>query len=128
MAAGVTALAVLLVRRHGWKPAALIPLVLLVAAVAPVATSVATRVPSIAGGKDRTSRIRFGLWKGAVRLAAAHPILGCGVGSFRAQFPPYREADERQLSHEGVGVRYVEAEDPHNSYLAILSESGPVGV
>jgi len=63
-----------------------------------------------------------------MRLAAANPILGCGVGSFRAQFPPYRDAEERRLSHEGAGVKYVEAEDPHNTYLAVLSESGFVAL
>ena len=128
LGAGATAFALLLVRRHGWKPVALVPLVLLALAVVPVGKRVATRVSDIARGEDRTSRVRLGLWKGALSLAAAHPILGCGTGNFRMEFPPHRDADERKLSHEGKGVYYVEAEDAHNSYLQVLAESGPVAL
>jgi O-antigen ligase len=128
LGAGVAAFVILMLRRHGWKPVALIPLAILVAAAAPSAKRVTTRISDIAHGKDRTANVRLGLWKGTLRLAAAHPVLGCGTGNFRMEFPPYRDADERKLSHEGRGVSYVEAEDPHNSYLAVLSESGPVAL
>jgi hypothetical protein len=43
-------------------------------------------------------------------------------------FPPYRDEAERKLSHEGRGVSYVEAEDPHNTYLQVLAESGPIAL
>lgn len=128
LAAGVVAFALLLVRRHGMKPASFFPLLVLVLALVPVAGRVTDRVASIARGEDRTSRVRLGLWKGTLRLAADYPVFGCGVGNFRAAFPPYRDAGERRLSHEGLGIEYVEANDPHNSYLAILAESGPVAL
>lgn len=128
LGAGCVAFAALLVLRHGWKPVAVVPLIILVAAIAPAAPRVAKRVSDIARGEDRTANVRGGLWKGTVRLAAAHPILGCGTGNFRMEFTPYRDAEERKLSHEGKGLGYVEAEDPHNTYLAVLAESGPVAL
>jgi tetratricopeptide (TPR) repeat protein len=124
LGAGCAAFAALLVLRHGWKPVVAIPFVILVAALAPAAK----RVSDVARGEDRTGNVRLGLWKGTAKLAAAHPILGCGTGNFRMEFTPYRDAAERKLSHEGRGLGYVEAEDPHNSYLAVLAESGPVAL
>ena len=128
LGAGVVAFAWMLVRRHGWKPAVVFPLLVLALAIVPVFGRVSSRIANIARGEDRTARVRAGLWKGTLRLASAHPLVGCGAGNFRAAFPPYRDADERRLSHEGIGIAYVEAEDPHNSYLALLAESGPIAL
>lgn len=128
LCAGVAAFAFLLVRRHGLKPTALFPLLILALAFVPVAGRVTGRITDIARGEDRTASVRLGLWKGTLRLAAAHPILGCGTGNFRYEFPPYRDPGERRLTHEGRETSYVEAEDPHNSYLALLSESGPIAL
>ncbi len=128
LAAGSAMFAALLVRGRGWKPVALLPLLLVAAAIAPRAAHVAHRASDIAAGEDRTGRIRLGLWKGTLRLVAAHPVLGCGTGNFRMEFPPFRDAAERKLNHEGRGIAYVEAEDPHNSYLLLLAESGPIAL
>jgi O-antigen ligase len=128
LGAGVAAFALLLVRRHGLKPAVLFPLVILALAFVPVAGRVTGRIANIAKGEDRTASVRLGLWKGTLRLTAAHPILGCGTGNFRYEFPPYRAPEERRISHEGQETSYVEADDPHNSYLALLSESGPLAL
>ena len=128
LAAGVVVFAALLVRRWGWRPVVIFPLVILAAAIVPTWSRLSARLSAISKGEDRTSRIRQGLWKGAARLAGAHPILGCGAGGFSAAFPPFRDADERRLSQESDPLNYFEAEDPHNSYLAILAESGPVAL
>ena len=92
LGAGAVAFAVFLVRRHGWKPVAVIPFLILAAAIVPVASRLSARIGEVVRGEDRTSRIRLGLWKGTLRLSAAHPVFGCGAGSFRAEFPPFRDA------------------------------------
>jgi len=127
LAAGVLAVTALRWRRGAFSPVAGLSLLALVAAVGIAgAGRIGERAAAIARGEDPTSRVRLGLWKGTLRLAAAHPVLGCGAGNFSMAFPPYRDADERILSHRDRGIRYVEAENPHSTPLEVLAEAGPV--
>ena len=128
LAAGMIALTVLLARRYGWKPVALIPLALIVAGLVPAYGRTRDRVAAIARGEDRTAQVRLGLWRGTARLAAAHPVLGCGTGNFQMEFPPFRDPEERKLTQLDNKVGYTEAADPHNTYLTVLAESGPVAL
>jgi O-antigen ligase len=128
LAAGMVALTVLFARRYGWKPVALIPLALIVAGVIPAFGRTRDRVAAIARGEDRTAQVRLGLWRGTVKLAAAHPIVGCGTGNFQMEYPPYRDPGERRLTQLDNKVGYTEAADPHNTYLSALAESGPVAL
>ncbi|HKS15794.1 MAG TPA: O-antigen ligase family protein, partial [Planctomycetota bacterium] len=126
--AGAVLLAILALRGSRSRTAVALIAVLAAVAFAPFAERSLARAGDIARGQDKTSQVRLGLWKGTLRLAAAHPVLGCGAGNFRMAFPPFRDAVERRLSHEGRGVSYVEAEDPHNTWLKVLSESGPIAL
>lgn len=125
---GVAVVFAINIRRAGARPVALLPILVLAAAVLPSVVRVGERGAAVAQGGDRTSQIRLGLWKGTVRLAAAHPFLGCGTGNFRMAFPPYRDDAERKMTHEGRGLSYVEAEDPHSTYLKVWAESGPIAL
>jgi O-antigen ligase len=116
-------------RRGGFSPAAAFALVALAAAVGVAGgAKIGERAAAIARGEDYTSQVRLGLWKGTLRLAAAHPVLGCGVGNFRMAFPPHRDAGERILSHRDRAIKYIEAEDPHSTPLKALAEAGPVAL
>ncbi|MBI2901166.1 MAG: tetratricopeptide repeat protein [Planctomycetes bacterium] len=78
--------------------------------------------------RTETARVRIGLWKGAFRLFLANPIVGCGIGNFSAQFPPYRDAEEFRISNPTPGRGYVEAENPHSTWVQTLAETGVPGL
>ncbi len=62
---------------------------------------------------------RLVLWQGALRLVAAHPLLGVGIGNFAAQYPHYMLPEawrEPNLLH------------PHNLLLEFWSALGIMGV
>lgn len=79
-------------------------------------------------GRSETVRIRWGLWKGSLGLFLGHPIVGCGIGNFHAQFPPYRTAEEFRLSNPKPGEVFVEAESAHSTWLQLLAETGVPGL
>lgn len=71
---------------------------------------------------NTSSGIRLGLWRRAVQITAAHPLLGAGVGSWsteynrleRAQFPGHKNID-------GNG-------NPHQEYLQWALQLGIAGL
>lgn len=72
-----------------------------------------------------TVTVRTGLWKGTVRMALDHPVLGAGIGNFGTEFPPYRTAEEFRISNRNVGLTsFVEAESAHSTWLQIAAETG----
>ncbi|MBI2932048.1 MAG: O-antigen ligase family protein [Planctomycetes bacterium] len=110
--------------RHGprWAVAACaLPAVLAAALNLP-------RVRQIVDPRDETARVRFGLWKGTLRLARDHPVAGCGTGNFRFEFPPYRDAEEFEISSRSTPEAFIEAREPHSTPLLVLAETGPVGL
>jgi O-antigen ligase len=60
---------------------------------------------------------RVRLWRTALRIWAAHPILGAGPGSFKSQFPNFK-----------VPGTYMATGHPHNDILNILVQSGIIGL
>jgi len=65
---------------------------------------------------------RIPLWTSAVRIAAAHPILGVGPDSFRLGWYPVRE-----ISHLAGGAGLV-ITDPHSVPLLIVATMGILGL
>jgi tetratricopeptide (TPR) repeat protein len=121
LVAGLLAIGALLAaqRRWTWLAPCAALLALAVALNAP-------RVKAIADVGDDTARVRLGLWKGTLHMAAAHPIVGCGAGNFRFAFPPYRDEGEFAISNRGASA-FPEAREPHSTPLAVLAQTGPVG-
>lgn len=60
----------------------------------------------------KRAAIRQGTW----RLFLDHPLLGTGLGTFQAVFPPYDSV------YDGKIVNHA-----HNDYLEVLAETGMVG-
>jgi putative inorganic carbon (hco3(-)) transporter len=56
-------------------------------ALLPVART--ARFASLAQPGSGTAFLRLVLWKGALRMIAAHPLIGVGIGNFAAQYPRY---------------------------------------
>jgi tetratricopeptide (TPR) repeat protein len=65
---------------------------------------------------DQTGEGRWPIWKDTLRLIAAYPLFGCGMGGYFAGFLRYQTT--------GLANAWPEA---HNDYLQLLSELGAVG-
>jgi tetratricopeptide (TPR) repeat protein len=59
---------------------------------------------------DNSTAFRAWTWKGAVRMAAANPLLGTGIGIWSDQYPRYASTGFTRLAH--------------NSYLQVADECG----
>ena len=64
------------------------------------------------------------IWRDALALWRAHPLLGCGLGRFHIEFPDFASAALKARWPEGkVIVNFA-----HNEYLQTLVETGPLGL
>jgi O-antigen ligase len=63
-----------------------------------------------------TSDVRAHFWKEAISLAAAHPIFGCGLGTYGSAIQQFRNSAPLGL------VQFA-----HNDYLQIVAEMGGLG-
>lgn len=61
-------------------------------------------------------------WKSPVRRAL-HPIIGTGVGSFKAVYPAYRRPEVIQLE----GRSNTESDHPENEFIEVLYDEGIIG-
>ncbi len=64
--------------------------------------------------------LRIVMWRNALRMIEAHPILGVGTGGFLEGYRP--------LVRGVAGWRGSETDDPHNQYLKIWGEQGLLGI
>ncbi|MCM2304855.1 MAG: O-antigen ligase family protein, partial [Elusimicrobia bacterium] len=64
------------------------------------------------------------IWRDALSLWRAHPLLGCGLGRFHLEFPAFASEALKARWPEGrVIVNFA-----HNEYLQTLAETGPLGL
>jgi tetratricopeptide (TPR) repeat protein len=87
----------------------------------------AAALPPVPGGHLGGLAVRLALAPGALALWRDHLWLGVGPGQFRAAFPPYRSAEERELSTRAGAGRETEVEHAHDDYLTQLAEAGLLG-
>lgn len=66
---------------------------------------------------EGSSAQRLIMWKGTLRMLAAHPLAGVGAGAWEVQIPRYQEA--------GSEAEY--SDFPHNELLQLVAEYGLVG-
>ena len=84
--------------------------------------AVGLRAESLTLDPADTAASRMFIWRSALRMWRAHPILGTGVGVFNAAYSAYRPA--------GVRATYAVLRIPgsaHNDYIQILAETGLAG-
>ncbi|MDG2148192.1 MAG: O-antigen ligase family protein [Planctomycetota bacterium] len=79
---------------------------------------------AILDGGDLTTNVRLALADSSTDMLAAHPWTGVGLGRFRAEFPPFRDAFEASLP--GLEGASTEARHPHNEFLLVATEGGVV--
>ena len=66
-------------------------------------------------------QVRWAFWEGTLRLIRDHIWSGVGVGNFALAFVPYRS----RFIYRNPGVQ---VEHPHNEYLNLWAELGPLGL
>ena len=118
---GVLALGLTLVgagRRQRLRTRAIVALLLVVAAVMPLAQLGTERlVERFATSPDELHGARVRVWIDTLSLVAAHPIVGCGFGAFAASYPLVRSPEIRTFfSHA------------HNDPLQLVAEGGLFGL
>lgn len=80
--------------------------------------------PTSTGGIE----VRLRVWGRLSALLADFPALGVGPGQFAAEFPPYRDPAEIELSSFGRRLEQEkEVEHAHNDLLNPVAESGLLG-
>jgi O-antigen ligase len=68
---------------------------------------------AIRAGEEASFSTRIKAWQGAIKMIAAHPLTGTGIGTFVWGYPPYRP--------EGLNFKTDLA---HNDYLQAAAEMG----
>ncbi len=71
---------------------------------------------------DASLRQRTALWDKSLKMAADNPLLGVGIGSWKIHIPSYGTGG---LPSETGTVFF---QRPHNDFLWVLTETGPVGL
>ena len=66
--------------------------------------------------EDRSMLGRIEVWKDAATMAADHPFMGSGLGTFRAVYPAYKTIPDQ-----------IAFDHAHNDYVQLLAETGWVG-
>jgi O-antigen ligase len=61
-------------------------------------------------GVEMSNRQRMAVIKGGLRMVAAHPLTGVGMGSFKAELPKYVDIEHSKVAH--------------NTYLELAAELG----
>jgi len=87
----------------------------------PGLTSFGERVASVFDPGSDSLQLRWAFWEGTLRLIRDHIWTGVGVGTFALAFVPYRSP----FIYRNPGVQ---VEHPHNEYLNLWAELGPLGV
>lgn len=113
-ALGVFVFAILALRAGSIRKPQLVramPVVLLALVVlAVLGKPLIARVGSVKA-ESHSLDFRLYTWKGAARMAAAHPLTGTGIGTFDVAYPKYASVGYTTLAH--------------NTYLQIAAEAGP---
>jgi O-antigen ligase len=108
--------------------AALAALVLAVALFAFGPSSLRQRALSIFDTANASNAERLYLWVAGAHMAADHPIVGWGPGSYTPASPPYRAPYAHLVQHPGMPVGFQTDCHAHNLYLMVLIETGLVGL
>ena len=66
---------------------------------------------------------RDAIWLNTLEMVRDHPVLGVGAGASPAAYDPYYLAREAR-----GGLHSKPGRDPHNHYLQLLAELGPLGL
>lgn len=75
---------------------------------------------------DNSAAFRVWTWKGSIKMAAANPLLGTGVGTWPDMYPPYAYTGFTRVAHNGYLQLADECGIP--ALLVLLAALGLLGV
>jgi len=81
-----------------------------------LSTGIETAALEMGSAETHEGARRVDIWRGAWRMARAHPIAGAGLGGFWAEFPQHHDASGAQTPKQA-----------HNDYLELLASGGLIG-
>jgi hypothetical protein len=99
---------------RGWRAAVIVAAVVVLGLV--IAIQFVNPFDLIRSDTSAALQARTPLVQGAVRMIAANPAFGVGVGQFRLRFPEYGPSEAMYTVH------------PHNHLLGVATELGLVGL
>ena len=112
---------------RSWKWIWLVVAAAVVLAILP-SGRVARRLAATGHARDHTALWRLVVWKSAVRMVRARPLLGAGPGEFRRACAAHEDRDAvlPRPAQTKAGLRY--REHAHNLPLQVAAETGLVGL
>ncbi len=87
--------------------------------------SIFNRASSLYEGFQDLSSDRLLMWRTAGEMIKDKPIVGIGIGMYKAKFFEYRDKVLDKIPYFGV---YEKAEQSHNEYLQLWAEMGTIGI
>jgi O-antigen ligase len=105
-------------RKHSWLRAALFLVAILGFGLAVIPATTREYLGTIVNGPvDFSGEYRIDMAKASLRLAAAHPWVGCGLGAYADAIPPFKH-----------GYGYTRTTHAESDVLEFLSEGGLLGL
>jgi len=80
------------------------------------------KITSASSIGPETAKVRLILWGKTLKMIGDHPFIGVGLGNWKINIPRYKTTG---LPSEQGRVHYIR---PHNDYLWIWAETGPLGL
>lgn len=82
--------------------------------------------PQIKAGFTNSSNVqkRLVFWENTVEMIKEHPLTGVGAGNWRINFPKYGLNEVGESTRQGI----THIQRPHNDYLWLWSEAGPLAI
>src|SRR5262249_21004641 len=103
-------------RRWPFVAAAALPLLVFGAGIAWYILHPGLSEPNSGTPIEASFAARVDAWRGVLRMIAANPVTGTGLGTFSLAYPVYKSY--------GIIQNWPQA---HNEYLQVLAESGAIG-
>ncbi|MEJ2745757.1 MAG: O-antigen ligase family protein [bacterium] len=86
------------------------------------------RFVSIGRMRDRNVTKRLVVWKDALRMIRARPIIGVGPGEFKTACHRFEDASETKKIAHAPQDRVIYRDHAHNLFLQVGAESGIAGL
>jgi putative inorganic carbon (HCO3(-)) transporter len=112
---------------RSWRLVALLVAAVLVVAFLPHRRAL-NRFLSIGQMRDRNVAMRLVVWKDALRMIRARPLIGVGPGEFRTACLRFEDTADTRNAARAPRERLIYRDHAHNLFLQVGAESGIAGL
>jgi O-antigen ligase len=119
--------AVLFALLRSWRLVVLLAVAVMALAYLPHGRAL-KRFISIGQMRDRNVAKRLVVWKDALRMIRARPLVGVGPGEFRTASRRFEDASETGDSDRAPREKVIYRDHAHNLFLQVGAESGVAGL